>query len=91
MGLEYIRIQISPLTKDNGKKTSSMEKVRRHGLMDLVLKENIFMAKNKVKESFIGMMDQVILASFILMILVDMENTTGQMGEVTTASGKIIR
>lgn len=42
--------------KDSGKKTSSMEKVKRHGLMVLSTKEIILRVKRTVLESLDGLM-----------------------------------
>ena len=50
--------------KDNGKMISDMEKEKKHGLMELVLKEITIIIRKMVEESFNGWMEIAMLDNF---------------------------
>lgn len=50
-------------TQESGKKTSSMEKARRPGLMEQCMKETTCMERNMEKENSDGQMDLSILVN----------------------------
>lgn len=52
--MEYIRIRIKLVTKENGKMICSMDREKKHGLKDRNMMEITLMAKNTVRELIHG-------------------------------------
>ena len=85
----HIRTVLS--IKANGKKISSMGKVRRYGLMELYTKEAMLMVRNKVKVSLGGLIAAPIKVNSTLTTSKVKVNTNGPMAESTKAPGSITR
>ena len=55
--MELIAIQMDQNMKDIGLKINNKGRERNHGMMELVMKENINKGKNVEKENLLGRMD----------------------------------
>ena len=78
-------------TKANGKKTSNMVMVLKHGQMVQDIKVNTFKERNTVKDNSHGLMEAPLLDSLSITILKDKANTTGLTVENSMDPGKTIK
>jgi len=91
MDLEFILILMVLSILEFGVKTSSMERGKRVGLMELVMKEIMFLERNRDTGISNGQMDLSTLDSSSIIISKALENIDGLMAEAIMENGETIR
>lgn len=87
----YIPIWMEHSIKDRGKKTSNMERAKRHGLMELCMKETIFKEKSRGWACLSGLMGLYMMASLTIITSKEKDSTAGLMDEHLMELGKETR
>jgi hypothetical protein len=78
-------------TKGSGKKISSMEKVLKHGMMELPTKEFMLMAVSTAKDTLFGEIKASMLVSLLTTILKGRVSTNGVTDVSTKVLGRITK
>ena len=91
MAMEYTATQMVPDMKDNGLRTSKMEKAKRHGQTVAATREHIKTERSMGLVNSNGLMDRLTLVISPRTIFTVMVFTLGQMEDITMANGKTIR
>ena len=79
---------MAPGMKVTGKRTSSMERGLRHGLMVQAITETILMARSMALESLLGLMEALTRDNFKRTTLRERECTSGLMAESMRENGR---
>jgi ribosomal protein L10 len=85
--LENISIQMERNMRATGKKTSSMDTVKKHGLMEHAMKGIIKKEKKTALENSFGLMDPLIKETLLTIIYMVLVSILGQTEENIMENG----
>ena len=75
----------------NGKMINNMEKEKKHGLMEVLMKESILMAKDKDLVILNGLMVLNMKVIFLKICFMEKDNILGMIKENILVNGNIIK
>ena len=91
MGMVVILIIMEHNIKDTGKTINSMDKVKKHGQMVLIMKDNMMKVKSMEKENQFLQINLILMVNLIIMIYMVMDYIYGLIKESMKDNGREIK